>query len=114
MGSGLGVINSSDTPSNRSSMVCVILDPAGNPLHYFSGDADWKTDDSLSGWVKLGRNEGWGIPVMKLSHHGGTGNNPISMFDNLQPSCVIISAGDKNQHPSKFHKIERYRCQTTC
>ncbi|KAL0631498.1 hypothetical protein Q9L58_009635 [Maublancomyces gigas] len=100
MGSGFGVIDKRDTPSNRSSMVCVILDPAGIPLHYFSGDADWETDKSLSGWVKLGRNKGWGIPVMKLSHHGGTGNNPISMFDNLQPSCVIISAGDKHKHPT--------------
>lgn len=98
---GLGVINENHSASNQSSIVCTILDPTGRPLHYFSGDAEHEMDSVLAKWINSGNDE-FSIPIMKLSHHGSTSNNPTSMFDALKPKNMIISAGNLHGHPSEY------------
>lgn len=100
MGGGVGIINKHSSPSNRSSIACLIIDYTGKPLHYFAGDAEYDMDTALATWINP-NDKKFSIPVMKLSHHGSVTSNPPKMFTTLRPANIIISAGDRHGHPSE-------------
>lgn len=86
------------SPSNRSSIACIILDANADPLHYFSGDAECDVDRTLAAWINPIPGS-LVTPLMKLSHHGSSYNTPIELIKALNPANVVLSAGTQYGHP---------------
>jgi hypothetical protein len=97
-----GVIDINSSPTNLSSIMCVVVSTSGRILHYTGGDAEFSTEIKLPAWMgNIGVPTDDFVPVMKLSHHGSSYNTPISFLDFMRPKNIIISSGTQYYHPSE-------------
>ena len=100
------------TPTNRSSIVCMIIRKDGMTSHYLAGDAyqdleakviDWTGLEPLdpakppSGTLTLQER----IAIVKASHHGAATSTPITFCQTYKPMYFIFSSGNKHRHPSE-------------
>ncbi|KAF5644976.1 transcriptional activator srcap [Fusarium tjaetaba] len=105
---GVGFVdeNKPGTPTNKSSIACMIMwDTAPSPRlsHYFAGDMHWQEEKSLVEWTKASgdRNRiGKYVSSLKLSHHGAKSSTPTMMLEKFNPHNLIASVGERNGHPS--------------
>jgi hypothetical protein len=66
--------------------------------HYLAGDALWEQEAAVTKWLAPTCK----VANVKLSHHGGAWSSPVSLFKQLNPANVIVSAGSKHGHPRRF------------
>ncbi|KAK6503379.1 hypothetical protein TWF481_008399 [Arthrobotrys musiformis] len=93
------------TPTNKSSIVCMIVWKDGTEnhrSHYLAGDADLALEKRLLDWIV----PNWNTypptrPLcssMKLSHHGSRSSNPLQMMMAFNPLSIFASAGSIRSH----------------
>lgn len=97
------------TPTNRSSIICMVIRKDGTVSHYLAGDShqdlEWKVID----WTGLDPATSTSpkptlkdrIALVKSSHHGSVTSTPITMCQTYKPMYFIFSSGNKHRHPSK-------------
>ena len=105
---GVGVIdeNKPGTPTNKSSIACMIIWPSTPPRlsHYFAGDLHWQEEKTIMAWTgTTGKRDvlGGSVSSMKFSHHGAKSSSPCIMLDTFNPYNLIASVAERNGHPSK-------------
>ncbi|KAK6333228.1 hypothetical protein TWF718_011049 [Orbilia javanica] len=96
------------TPTNKSSIVCMIVWKDGTEnhrSHYLAGDADIKLERRLLNWIvpnwRYWDDPNVAVPLcssMKLSHHGARSSNPIEMMKAFNPLSIFASAGSIKSH----------------
>ncbi|KAF5647991.1 transcriptional activator srcap [Fusarium sp. NRRL 52700] len=92
----ISVIDSPITVTNMRSIANIIVWPGGKVSHYFAGDLNYQNESRIVDWI----GKDVTIPNIKLSHHGAKSSTPLDMLVQYKPTNVIISAGERNGHPS--------------
>ena len=99
------------TPTNRSSIICMVIRPNGIASHYLAGDADRDLEAKVIDWTGLDPATPGSKPtlqqriaIVKASHHGSAKSTPITLCQTYKPMFFVFSAGDNpnHRHPSKF------------
>ena len=114
---GVGVVDESKkgTPTNTSSIACMIIWPRPGELarlsHYFAGDMYWDLEDQLRIWTGTSGDRdkvGHYVKSMKLSHHGSKTSTSTMMIKMFNPSNLIASVAERNGHPSEKITLEEW------
>ena len=98
----LGQASIQTTPTNKSSICCLVIWGNGHCSHYLAGDADSDYEEEIEKWTRQNGNARQ-ITSMKLSHHGAKTSTPDILLRHFDPRNIIVSAGGGGYgHPRRL------------
>ncbi|KIV83365.1 hypothetical protein PV11_05397 [Exophiala sideris] len=92
----VGLIPTSHSASNQSSIGALVIWHDGTVSHYTAGDAEEDTETPIIQFIQRSNAR---LLAMKLSHHGAVYSTPVDMISTLDPDHIICSAGTQYYHP---------------
>ena len=98
------------TPTNRSSIVCMIIREDSTMSHYLPGDAYQDLETKVIDWTGLDpiTHASTGkltpkkrVAIVKASHHGAATSTPITLCQTYKPVYFIFPSGNRQPHLGK-------------
>ena len=104
-GGGFGVINLTSpnpkTNTNPRSIMSLLVwkgAPGAHQIAFYSGgDAEFKSEDLLAGWLA---DQKYKIESVKAGHHGSINGTSTIFIQSVNPDTYLVSAGTGHSHPS--------------
>ena len=103
--SGLGIFPATSTPTNKSSLILVLVDTVTNKvLEYFGGDCGQDREEKVLSFLQPSAP----LQVLKFSHHASHFSTPTDFLFKLKPQYGVISAGSDSTYGLPSWKLLMY------